>query len=270
MKDLEGKVALVTGAAGGIGRSIALELARERAVLLLVDIDGAGVGSVAAELDAMGAEAHAFSVDVSDRQSVKELADMVHARWGPLDILVNNAGFAIYRDLVFTSVEEWEALLGVNLWGLIHHVNAFVPEMMKRRAGHVVNVGSWMAFFSLPGSGAYNATKAAVEGYSNALRYELHRYRIDVTTVYPVIVGTHFYDSIEGNFWTRLSLKIIPLVAQKPDALARRIVKAIKSGKRRVLVGPPAFVAFYFGGLLDLFFESLGRMIARLTCRREE
>jgi short-subunit dehydrogenase len=126
-----------------------------------------------------------------------------------------------------------------------------------------------MAFFSLPGSGAYNATKAAVEGYSGALRYEVHRFKVDVTTVYPVIVGTSFYDDIQGNFWTRLGLKVVPLVAQKPEALAARIVKAVRRGRRRVLVGPPAFVAFYFGGVLDLFFEGLGRMVARLTCRRE-
>lgn len=269
MKDLAGKLALVTGAASGIGRSVALELAREGAVLLLVDIDGGRLGAVAEELDSKGAEAHAFTVDVSDWEQVRGLAEMIHARWGPLDVLVNNAGFAIYRDLVFTSIDEWESLLGANLWGLIHHVNAFVPEMIKRRSGHVVNVASWMAFFSLPGSGAYNATKAAVEGYSSALRYELHRFHVDVTTVYPVIVGTSFYDQIEGNFWTRLALKVVPLIAQKPETLARRIVKAIKRDKRRVLIGPPAFLAFYFGGLLDLFFEGLGRMVARLTCRRE-
>ncbi|MFH1148941.1 MAG: SDR family NAD(P)-dependent oxidoreductase [Actinomycetota bacterium] len=269
MKDLAGRLALVTGAASGIGRCTALELGRQGAELLLVDVDGEHLGEVARELEASGAKAHPFCVDVSDWEQVSGLADLVHARWGPLDILVNNAGFAIYRDLVFTTMDEWEALLGANLWGLIHFCNAFVPGMMKRRSGHVVNVASWMAFFSLPGSGAYNSTKAAVDGYSSALRYELNRFHVKVTTVYPVIVGTRFYEEIQGNLWTRLGLKIVPLVAQKPEALAARIVKAIHSGRRRVLVGPPAFLAFYFGGLLDLFFEGVGRLVARLTCRRE-
>lgn len=270
MRDLVGKTALVTGAASGIGRCIALELAREGAVLLLVDIDAVGLGKVAVEVEDVGAKAHTFVVDVSRWESVSELAGMIHARWGPLDVLINNAGFAIYRDVVFTTIQEWESLLAVNLWGVINNVNAFVPEMIRRKSGHIVNMSSWMAFFSLPGSGAYNAAKAAVDSYSNALRYELHRCHVEVTTVYPVIVGTHFFDKIEGNFWTRLSLMVIPLIAQKPEALARRIVKSIKRGRRRVLVGVPAFAAFYFGGLLDLFFEGLGRVVARLTCRREE
>jgi len=89
-----------------------------------------------------------------------------------------------------------------------------------------------------------------------------------VTTVYPVIVGTRFYEDIEGNFWVRLGLKIVPLIAQKPEALARKIVRAVKRRRRRVLSGLPGYATFYLGGVLDLFLEGVGRLVARLTCRR--
>lgn len=269
MKELAGKMALVTGAASGIGRATSLELAREGANLLLVDIDDDGLGSVAKEVDAIGVEAHTFKVDVAVWEQVRDMAETVHARWGPLDVLVNNAGVAIHRDLAFTSIEEWRRMIGVNLWGPIHFVNAFVPEMIRRRSGHVVNVSSWVAFFSFPGNGAYNATKYAVDGFSDALRYECRRYGVGVTTVYPGVVATPFYDRIEGNFWTRLGLKIIPLIAHKPETLGKKIVGAIKRRRRRLLVGSVAFVTFYLGGLLDFFLEGLGRLFANFTCRRE-
>ena len=269
MKEITGKRALVTGAASGIGRCTALELAREGVNLFLVDVDGEGLAEVATEADALGVEAHLFTVDVSDWDQVKGLADLIHSRWGPLDILINNAGLAIYRDLAFTPLSEWKRMIGVNLWGPIHFVNAFVPEMIGRRSGHVVNVASWVSFFSFPGSGAYNTTKYAVDGFSNALRYECHRYRVGVTTVFPAVVRTSFYDKIEGNVWTRIGLKVIPFIAYKPETLGRRIVTGIKKGRRRLLIGPIAFMTFYLGGLMDLFLEGLGRVVAGFTCRRE-
>ena len=269
MKELAGKRVLVTGAASGIGRCTALELAREGANLLLVDVDDAGLGEVAGDVEALGVEAHFFRVDVSDWEQVKSLADTVHARWGALDVLINNAGIAIHRDLAFTSIDEWKSMLGVNLWGTIHFVNAFVPEMIKRRSGQVVNVASWVAFFSFPGSGAYNTTKYAVDGFSNALRYECHRYHVGVTTVYPAVVRTRFYDEIEGNLWTRLGLKVLPLIAHKPETMGKKIVGAIKKGKRRLLVGSIAYATFYLGGLIDFFLEGVGRLVAGITCRRE-
>lgn len=269
MKELAGKLALITGAASGIGRCTALELAREGSLLLLVDIDSEGLGRVAGEAGKMGAEAHTFTIDVSDWEEVKGLSDMVRARWGSLDLLINNAGLAIYRDIAFTPLEEWKMMLGVNLWGPIHFVNAFVPDMIRKRSGHIVNIASWVAFFSFPGSGAYNSTKHALDGFSDALRYELARYRVKVTTVYPAVVSTPFYDEIEGNFWTRLGLKFLPLIAHKPETLGKRVVRAVKRGRRRELVGPVSFATFHFGGLIDHFLEGLGRLVASFTCRRE-
>lgn len=269
MRDLAGKTVLVTGAASGIGRCTALELAMESARLILVDVDGKGLGEVANRVESLGAEVETFNVDVSDWDRVQGVAAVIHSRWGPIDVLVNNAGFAIYRDLVFTSMEEWHRLMNVNFWGTVHFVEAFVPEMIRRRSGHVVNVSSWVSFFSFPGSGAYNATKYAVDGYSNALRYELRRFGIGVTTVYPAVVRTRFYDRIEGNFWTRLGLRVIPFIAYKPETLGRRIVRAIRKGKRRELVGPVSFATFYLGGLMDILLEGIGRLVANLTCRQE-
>ena len=236
MKEISGKVALVTGAGSGMGRTTALELAREGASLILVDISGEALGRVAREVEALAGEPHTFCADLTDFEQVEEMAAAVAARWGAVDILVNCVGVAHMGHIVDTTLEEWRFLLDVNLWSIIHTVKAFAPAMVERGSGHIVNVSSGQAFFAVPTWGPYATTKFAVDGYTEALRYELFWHGVDVSCVYPGVVRTPFYEDITGGFVTRFGLKLIlRVVAVEPDAMSRLIVKGIKKRRKHVL-----------------------------------
>jgi short-subunit dehydrogenase len=260
-KDIAGKWALVTGAASGIGRITSLGLAREGANLILADIRGEALGQVASEVEAIGVEAHTFCVDLTDWAQVKNMADSVHARWGAVDILVNSVGIAYVSNIVDTSLEDWKRLLDLNLWTIIHAVKAFAPEMIKRKSGHIVNIASGQAFFAVPTWGVYSCTKFAVDGFSEALRYELFWDGVRVTTVFPAIVRTPFYDSITGGLRVRLAMKLILATASKPETIGRLIVKGVKKNKKYVIQGF-MWPVFLFKRLIPWPFEALGRVIA--------
>lgn len=259
--DIAGKWALVTGAGSGMGRTTALDLAREGANLMLFDICGETLGQVAREVEELGAEAHTFCVDLTDWEQVRNAADTVNARWGAVDILVNCAGIAHMCHVVDTSVEDWERLLAVNLWTIIHMVKAFAPEMMKKRSGQIVNISSGQAFFAVPTWGPYACTKFAVDGYSEALRYELFWHGVGVTTVFPGVVRTPFYDTITGGLLVRLGMKLLMATAPKPEALSRAMIKGIKKRKKAVI---PAVMwpIYLLKRVLPWPFEAAGRAVA--------
>lgn len=259
--EIAGKWALVTGAGSGMGRTTALDLAREGANLLLFDICGEAVGQVSGEVEALGVEAHTFCVDLTDWEQVRNAADAVHARWGAVDILVNCAGIAHLCHVVDTTIEDWERLLAVNLWTIIHMVKAFGPEMMKKRSGQIVNISSGQAFFAVPTWGPYACTKYAVDGYSEALRYEMFWHGVGVTTVFPGIVRTPFYDSITGGFLLKLGMKVLMATAAKPESLSRMMIKGIKKRKKAVI---PAVMwpVYLLKRLFPWPFEAAGRGIA--------
>ena len=259
--EMDGKWALVTGAGSGMGRTTALDIAREGANLLLFDICGETVGQVAREVERLGVEAHTFCVDLTDWEQVRNAADAVNARWGAVDILVNCAGIAHMGHVVDASVEDWERLLAVNLWTIIHMVKAFAPEMMRRRSGQIVNISSGQAFFAVPTWGPYACTKYAVDGYSEALRYEMFWHGVGVTTVYPGIVRTPFYDSITGGLLVRLGMKLLMATAAKPETLSRLMIKGIKRRKKAVI---PAIMwpVYLLKRVLPWPFEAAGRAVA--------
>jgi short-subunit dehydrogenase len=263
MKGMEiaGKWALVTGAGSGMGRTTALDLAREGANLMLVDINGDALGKVAREAEMLGVEAHSFCADLTDWDEVRRMADSIHSRWGAVDILVNCAGIAHMCHVVDTPVEDWQRLLAVNLWTIIHMVKAFAPEMMKRKFGQIVNISSGQAFFAVPTWGPYACTKFAVDGYSEALRYELFWHGVGVTTVFPGIVRTPFYDSITGGFLVRLGMKFLLATAAKPEALSRAMITGIKKRKKAVI---PAVMwpIYLLKRILPWPFEATGRAVA--------
>lgn len=260
-QDITGKWALVTGAASGMGRTTSLELARAGANLILVDICGEPLGLVAREVEALGVECHTFCVDLCDWDQVKGMADTINSRWGAVDILVNNAGIAHMSHIVDTTIEEWQRLMNVNCWTIIHMVNAFAPAMMKRKRGQIINVSSGQAFFAVPTWGAYAATKFWVDGYSEALRYEMYIHGVGVSCVYPGIVRTPFYDNITGGRMVRLSMKLLMATAVKPEYVSRLTVKGIRRNRKMImpLVVWPIYI---LRPLLPIPFELAGRIVA--------
>ena len=236
MAKLDGTRVLITGAGAGIGLCTARAFADQGAVLVLTDIDADALEAARVELEAAGATVSTHVVDVSDREQVFAMAERVLAD-GPLDVLINNAGVGHHGELISTSLETWRRLVDVNLWGVLHHVYAFLPAMKERGKGQIVNVSSGQAFFQLPTWGAYASIKAGMGVFSEILSFELRRHGIYVTTVYPFMVNTGFYADVEGeSLGSKLSMKLLPFYSQKPQTVGRIIVKAVRKRRRIEMV----------------------------------
>ena len=229
MRKVSGKRVLITGGARGIGLCTAKEFARAGANLVLTDIDAEALEGAAAELSVHGVSVDWRVADVSNREQVTALAAWVDEELGGLDILINNAGVGHHGELAETSLETWDKLLAVNLMGPLYHVYAFLPQLKKRKGAQIVNVSSGQAFFRLPTWGAYAAIKAALGAFSEILHYELRKYDIRVTTVYPFMVDTGFYDGIEGETIAgRLAMKLVPYYSMSPEKVGRIVFKATR------------------------------------------
>jgi NAD(P)-dependent dehydrogenase (short-subunit alcohol dehydrogenase family) len=192
VKTFEGKVAVVTGGGSGIGRALALGLAREKArVVVVADVDEGDAAETVRQLVTLGAEGLAIRTDVSDRSQVAALADRVFDRYGATHLLFNNAGVVVHGGLETATWEDWQWLVGVNLWGVVHGLLAFLPRMIASgQGGHVVNTASMAGLIASQGLGVYNTTKYAVVGLSETLAKDVRPHGIGVTVICPMGVAT--------------------------------------------------------------------------------
>ena len=196
MDSFKGKVAVVTGGGSGIGRALALAFAREGARVVLADLDETAMESVAGEARTLGVDALPVRTDVSDLGSVQALADRAWQAFGGVHIVCNNAGVALWGGLERATHRDWQWAIGVNLWGVIHGVETFVPRMIAGgEPGHIVNTASMAGLIASQGLGVYNTTKYAVVGLSETLVKDLKPYRIGVTVLCPMGVQTRIRDS---------------------------------------------------------------------------
>ena len=199
MEGLAGKRALITGGASGIGRAIALKLAREGCNIALVDIDGERANATAAEIRALGHEAKAATGDVSDAESVRAAVAALADNSAPIDILINNAGIARLGSLLTMSEKDWRDTFAVNVDGVFNVSRAVVPGMVARRHGAVVNLASWLGRRGHPAFSAYAATKFAVIGMTQSLAPEVAPSGVRVNAVCPgLIVGTPMREALDA------------------------------------------------------------------------
>jgi NAD(P)-dependent dehydrogenase (short-subunit alcohol dehydrogenase family) len=229
MKVLKGKVAAVTGAASGLGRSMALAFAAEGMDVALADVDEKNLYSVENEIQSLGARAITLKVDVSQAEQVNGFRDQALTRLGGLHVVCNNAGVSPLGPVWENSVADWQWILGVNLWGVIHGVRAFVPHLIAQDEGHIVNTASVAGLISPPGSGAYNVTKHAVVALSESLQHDLRERnsRVGVSVLCPAYVPTRITES------ERSRPKDLAVAKKSPETLAREAMlkKAVTSGK---------------------------------------
>jgi NAD(P)-dependent dehydrogenase (short-subunit alcohol dehydrogenase family) len=201
MKDFKGKVAVVTGAASGIGKALALELARRGCALVLADIEAKALKAAEQELAKLGGAVIHRVTDVSQRDSVLALAEAAYAEFPAVHIVCNNAGVSTWGGLETARHEDWQWVLGVNLWGVIHGIEAFVPRMVHQAKqgqlgeAHIVNTASMAGLIASKGLGIYNTTKYAVVGLSETLQKDLRDYGIGVSVLCPMGVTTRIRDS---------------------------------------------------------------------------
>ncbi|MGH0035507.1 MAG: SDR family NAD(P)-dependent oxidoreductase [Myxococcota bacterium] len=252
MTSLAGRTALVTGAASGIGRATALEFARRGADLVICDVDEPGLASAAEEIGALGRDVLAERVDVADAAAVAQLADSVHARVEAVDILMNNAGVAIGGPFGATSLADWDWILGINLKGVVHGCHSFIPKMVERgRGGHVVNVSSAAGYTATSKLAAYNATKYAVLGLTEALWDELRPHGISVTAICPGIIDTPITRSarLVGEMDDPAAREQMVSGYQRrgytPERVARNLVRAMQRDRLVAPISPEAWAMYY-------------------------
>ena len=196
MDGFKGAVAVVTGGGSGIGRALTLALARQGARVVIADLDGAAMDAVAREARGLGVEALTVRTDVTELAQVQTLADQAFKTFGGVDVLCNNAGVAAWGGLETATHRDWQWVLGVNLWGVIHGIEAFVPRMIAAgRPGHIVNTASMAGLIASQGLGVYNTSKYAVVGLSETLAKDLKPYGIGVSVLCPMGVQTRIRES---------------------------------------------------------------------------
>ena len=197
--ELTGKRVLITGAASGIGKALAIAAGRDGAHLVLTDRNAEALAAAAAELQGGGADVVlARPADVSDRDQVQALADATHAAGGSVDVVMNVAGVAAWGTVDRLEHRHWQAMVDVNLMGPIHVIECFVPAMIKAgRGGHLVNVSSAAGLVGLPWHAAYSASKFGLRGVSEVLRFDLRQHGIGVSLVCPGGVDTGLTETIE-------------------------------------------------------------------------
>jgi NAD(P)-dependent dehydrogenase (short-subunit alcohol dehydrogenase family) len=201
MKDFKGKVAVVTGAASGIGKALAIDLAKRGCALVLADIEAAPLKAAHEEIAKLGGPVIHRVTDVSKREAVMALAEAAYAEFPSVHILCNNAGVATTGGLESARHEDWVWTIGVNLWGVIHGIEAFLPRMVAQAKlgqlgeGHVVNTASMAGLIASKGLGVYNTTKYAVVGLSETLQKDVRDYKIGVSVLCPMGVTTRIRES---------------------------------------------------------------------------
>jgi 3-oxoacyl-[acyl-carrier protein] reductase len=208
--DLSGKVALVTGGARGIGRSIAKRLAGAGAGIAIVDVQRETAEEAARDIESAGVHARAYVCDVSLLDAVKELAVSVESDFGQVDFVVNNAGITRDRLLIRMTPDDWNAVLAVNLTGTFNFCKVFGPPMLKRREGGIVNIASVIGLMGNAGQANYAASKAGIIGLTKALAKEFAGRGVRVNAIAPGFIQTAMTDALAEEVQAKMK-EAIPL-----------------------------------------------------------
>ena len=236
MFDLDGKVALVTGSAQGIGRAIALNLAQGGARIVLTDMREAKLDEVVKEIEAQGGAAIRFVVDVTDREAVRKVVDQALETWEKIDILVNNAGITRDSLVMRMKVEDWQAVLKTNLDGTFYCIQAVLPSMVRQRYGRIVSIASVVAQAGNVGQANYISSKAGIIGLTKGVAAEVARRNITVNAVAPGFIATPMTENLPPEIKEKM-LSIIPIGRMGTDAEIATGVRFLVSEEARYITG---------------------------------
>ena len=270
MKNLSDKVVVITGAGSGIGRALALNLARKGSLLALSDVDEAGLAETVDLVKGAGArEVRSDRLDVADRDAFEAYAEAVVGQFGRVNVVINNAGVALAGDLVDLEYSDIDWIMGINLGGVLTGTKAFLPHLIASGEGHVVNISSLFGLVSMPGQSIYNATKYAVRGLSEALREELliAGHPVGVTVVHPggikTAIARNSRVSAKEDKSKTAELFDKKLARMTPDRAAEIIVAGIEKDQARVLVGIDAHALHWFAKLTGSRYQDVVAKVSK-------
>jgi NAD(P)-dependent dehydrogenase (short-subunit alcohol dehydrogenase family) len=257
MEDLQGKVAVITGGASGIGRAVADKAAAEGMKIVLGDIEEGPLKAAVDDLTSTGAEALGVVTDVSDRASVEALRDAALDRFGAVHLVHNNAGIGLGGPIWEVTEEDWRWILGVNLWGVIHGVATFTPLLLEQGEGHIVNTASIAGLIVAPFLGPYNATKQAVVAISETLFKDLQTVAapVGVSVLCPGFVQTRIAESdrnrpgwapdrnITGAAEVQGVVQNLVDAGIEPTTVADRVIDAVRTNTFYILTHPELDIA---------------------------
>jgi short-subunit dehydrogenase len=235
------KVVVITGASSGIGEASAIKFAKKNAKIVLVARRKEKLLQVQKEISKYTDSILICQCDVSNKLQVKEMSDAVLDEFGRIDILVNNAGFVIYGSVLELSIEEIESQMETNYFGMIYCTKNFLPHMIEQGKGHIVNVASVGASFSIPGVASYCATKFAMLGFSEGLKHELSGTGVDITVVSPIAVDTPLFDHPSFENFSKHST----IITLSPETVANAVLKAANSSRLEIVVPSVARVGIW-------------------------
>ncbi|HEU5038960.1 MAG TPA: SDR family NAD(P)-dependent oxidoreductase [Nocardioides sp.] len=264
MKSFDDKVVAITGAGSGIGRALALNLARQGALLAISDVDDDGLAETVDLVKGAGVrEVRSDHLDVAERDAFAAYAASVADQFGRVNVVVNNAGVALagnFEDLEYADM-DW--IMGINYWGVVHGTREFLPHLIASGDGHVVNISSLFGLVSMPGQSMYNAAKYAVRGMSEALREEMlvARHPVGVTVVHPGGIKTAIARNarVSDKEDKERTAKLFDekLAKMTPERAAEIIVKGVQANKARVLVGLDAHAVHHFAKLTGSRYQDI-------------
>jgi NAD(P)-dependent dehydrogenase (short-subunit alcohol dehydrogenase family) len=278
MKSFGGKVAAITGASSGMGRTLALSLARRGCHIALSDVNEPGLAETVQLASALGVKVTSAKVDVSKREQVYAWADEVVRDHGKCNLIFNNAGVALGSTLEGVSYEDFEWIVSINFWGVVYGTKAFLPHLRASGEGHIVNLSSLFGLLSVPGNGTYNATKFAVRGFTEALREELEvtRAPVSATCIHPGGIKTNIARA------SRTDVSMKDLGFPDPEAATREfaknfrvtaedaaetILRGVERNARRVLIGTDAHILDAMQRLLPSAYQRIIVAGTRRTSR---
>jgi len=268
----ETTVAVITGAGSGIGRALAINLARRGSTLALADIRSANLEETDRMIGDTGVERSLHVLDVSDRERYAQFATEVTQRHGEPSLLVNNAGVALAGTAEEVSIEDIEWLMGINFWGVVYGVKFFLPALRTRPQSHIVNISSVFGMIGPPGQAAYSASKFAVRGFTETLRHELAGSNVGVSVVHPGGIATNIARdaklgrNADSSSHDRERENFDKVARTSPDTAAQRIIRGIEMGEERILIGFDAGVIDRIQRLMPVrYWKVMGKLLELST-----
>jgi len=267
MKILKNRVAAVTGAASGIGRALAINLAEEGCHVAISDINEAGLQETADMVHGQNKNVRVTThkVNTADREQVKQYAVDVVKAHGAVHIVINNAGVVLVETLEDSSYEDFEWLMGINLWGVVYGSKEFLPYLKKQDAAHIVNISSVNGIFTNPNNGPYCTAKYAVRGFTETLAQELAGTSVNVSCVHPggiktsIAANARFYKLSDTSIDKESAHAIFTrgIASTTADKAAKIIIAGIKKDKLRIMVGTDAYMMDWMKRLFPVGFQKL-------------